>query len=210
MKFPFISDLDGYFCEVYANYDKLCILPGYRMPKMQDTRIDEFGRKYSFTLPADTMNLAKQEKKDELLALLKQKMTDKTFSFTFRPVGFGASVRDFFSRHTFKKYLREVCARYNTQPISLGEYLEVDGDIWKKIVNGKYYPSKNMIFSIALAGHFNYQETKSLLAVCGYEFEYEEVKDVVISYLLFKSVFNPAMVQAALEEYKLSNLFLKA
>ena len=69
MKFEFISDLDEYFCEQYANYDKICVLPGYRMPKMQDTREDEFGRKYSYTLPAKTMSLANQEKKAELLSV---------------------------------------------------------------------------------------------------------------------------------------------
>ena len=98
MKFDFISDLDAYFCEVYANYDRLCVLPGYHMPKMQDTRTDEYGRKYSYTLPAKTMNLAGQEKKDELLKLLKEKMTDKTFSFTFRPVSFWGRIADFFAK----------------------------------------------------------------------------------------------------------------
>ena len=32
--FDFITDLDEYFCEKYANYDKLCVLNGYKMPVM--------------------------------------------------------------------------------------------------------------------------------------------------------------------------------
>ena len=37
MTFDFIEDLDEYFCEKYANYDHICILKGYEMPKMQTT-----------------------------------------------------------------------------------------------------------------------------------------------------------------------------
>ena len=62
-----LTDLDEYFCEKYANCDKLCILPNYKMPMMQATEIREDGQSYAYTLPADTMRLARQEKKDELL-----------------------------------------------------------------------------------------------------------------------------------------------
>lgn len=210
MKFEFINDLDSYFCEVYANYDRLCTLPGYKMPKMQDTRVDEFGRKYSYTLPASTMNLAGQEQKTELLAALKEKIIDKSFSFSFRPLSFWGKIGDFFSKTAFRKYLKKVAAGYNTTLAALGEGLDVDAEIWKRITKGQFYPSKNMVFSIALVGHFTYQETKDLLAICGYEFCFDEEKDVIVSYLLFKRIYNPAMVQAALEEYKLGNLFIKA
>ncbi len=209
MKFEFLSDLDDYFCEVYANYDKLCVLPGYRMPKMQDTRTDEFGRKYAYTLPANTMRLALQENKAELLETLKEKMTDKTFSFSFRPLGFFAKIRELFAKVTFKKTLKEVAGRYNLTVEQVGEGLDVSPDVWKNIVKGKFYPSKNLVLSIALTARLTYQETKALLEVSDYEFDYEEVKDTVIAYLLFKGIYNPAMVQAALEEYKVQNLFIK-
>ena len=66
--YDFIADLDGYFCEKYANYDKLCILPGYKMPLMQASEVRADGRTYSYTLPSSTMRLAAQEKKTELLS----------------------------------------------------------------------------------------------------------------------------------------------
>ena len=62
MSFPFLSDLDNFFCEEYANYDKLCVLDGYKMPVMQRTITKEDGRAYSYTLPASTMRLADQER----------------------------------------------------------------------------------------------------------------------------------------------------
>ena len=79
--YDFIADLDEYFCETYANYDKLCVLPGYVMPVMQRSEVREDGRTYAYTLPANTMRLANQEKKAEILAELKKRMTDVTFSF---------------------------------------------------------------------------------------------------------------------------------
>ena len=84
MQFSFLEDLDEYFCEKYANYDKLCILDGYEMPVMQATKLDEFGRTYAYTLPAETMRLSLQKNKTELLKQLKTKLTDKSFSAKLR------------------------------------------------------------------------------------------------------------------------------
>ena len=86
--YDFIADLDAFFCEKYADYDRICILPGYRMPVMQATETRADGRTYGYTLPSETMRLALQEQKDELLKTLKSQMVDKTFSFSFQPVGF--------------------------------------------------------------------------------------------------------------------------
>ena len=70
MGFAFMEDLDGYFCEKYANYDRLCVLKGYEMPKMQTTERREDGTDYSYTLPASTMRLALQRNRAQLLAEL--------------------------------------------------------------------------------------------------------------------------------------------
>lgn len=102
-----MEDLDEYFCEKYANYDQICILKGYEMPKMQTTERREDGTDYSYTLPASTMRLSAQKNKTDLLRQLKEKMTDSTFSFTFRPVGF-------FGAHQGKlreKFLQKAFAR---------------------------------------------------------------------------------------------------
>ena len=121
--FDFIADLDAYFCETYANYDKLCVLKGYRMPKMQDTKIDEFGRTYAYTLPASTMRLALQENKAELLKALKTQMRDKTFSFSFRPLGFFARLKNKTSQYGFVKCLKETLKKYNVTPSALSPFL---------------------------------------------------------------------------------------
>ncbi|MBQ2740229.1 MAG: hypothetical protein IJF39_01235 [Clostridia bacterium] len=209
MKFEFIEDLDGYFCEKYANYDKICILPGYRMPKMQETTVDAFGRKYSYTLPAETMRLAKQEKCSSLLVELKSRMTDKNFSFSFRPLGFFQRISDVFSKDSFQKTLKAVCGHHNADPISVVDGLEINPAVWKRILSGEFYPSKPLVLALGLSAHFTYQETKALLRSCGYDFQFEDVSDTVISYLLLKEIYNKEMVQAAFAEYKLLPLPIK-
>ena len=101
--YDFIADLDEYFCEKYANYDKLCVLDGYRMPKMQTSEVRADGRTYAYTLPANTMRLALQENKAELLIELKKQMFDKTVSFSFRPLHFFARCKNKLSKFGFPK-----------------------------------------------------------------------------------------------------------
>ena len=207
--YEFIADLDEYFCEKYANYDKLCVLPGYKMPLMQETEIDEFGRTRAYTLPTDRMRLALQEKKGELLTALKGKMSDATFSFSFQPLGLFASLKNKHSKYGFAKNFKKMLEKYgiSEQDALLG--LDVDGEVWKNICKGKFLPTKNLIFSLALTLQFSLDDTEELLAYCLHEFDYAIVKDVVISYLLTSRVYNLDMIKAALEEYKVSNLFIK-
>lgn len=209
MKFDFLNDLDEYFCETYANYDRLCVLPGYRMPKMQDTKIDEYGRKTAYTLPANTMRLALQENKEGLLKKVKEGYLDKTFSFTFRPISLFRRFTNLFAKDAFLKVLKEIAGKHGLSAEQAFSSLNIPQEAQKGILKGKFYPSKNLLISMALTAQFNEKETKVLLAVCGYEFDFEEVKDTVVSYLLIKEIYNPAMVQAALDEYGVKNLFIK-
>ena len=176
-KYAFISDLDDYFCEKYANYDRMCVLKGYVMPKMQTTQRREDGTDYSYTLPPETMRLSLQENKAALLKQLKERMCDYTFSFSFRPPEQALGVTD------------------------IGEKTK------KRILKGAYYPTKNLIFTLALACGFSMEDTEALTAVCNVSFDYAIVKDVVVSYLLVNRVHNAEMIDAALEEYGVDGLF---
>lgn len=205
--FDFISDLDGYFCEKYANYDKLCILPGYHMPKMQDSKIDAFGRTRTYTLPSNTMRLALQENKTELLSALKSKIQDKTFSFSFVPLSFFRRVSNRFAKDGFLRTFRHVLSAYNLSAADVGAELNVAPEIWNKIARGSFLPTKNLILTMAITSHFSFADTEALLLTAGYQWDFAEVKDVVVGYLLQEKVFNRAMVEAALAEYKVENLF---
>ena len=207
--FDFIADLDEYFCEKYANYDRLCILPGYKMPVMQASEVDEFGRTRAYTLPANTMRLALQEKKKELLARLKEKMVDVTFSFSFQPMGFFASLKSKYSKYGFTKNFKKMLEKYGLSDEEAYSGLDISKEIWKKNCKGKFLPSKNLILSLALTAQLSFDDTELLLAYREEEFNYTIVKDVVISYLLSNKVYNPEMIQRALAEYKVTNLFIK-
>ena len=207
--YDFIADLDGYFCETYANYDKLCIIPGYVMPMMQRSEVREDGRTYAYTLPAETMRLANQEKKAEILAELKNRLTDTTFSFSFRPVGKFERIRNKFSKFAFYKALKEMLAKYGISFAEAKEQLDVADEVWKGIEKGEFEPTQNLLYSLALTAQFSYDGTCALMLLCGYEFDYEKPKDVVIAYLLMNKVYDRGMIDAALSEYKVTNLFLK-
>ena len=206
--FDFIQDLDGYFCEKYANYDKLCVLPGYRMPKMQTSEVREDGRTYAYTLPANTMRLAKQENKDALLKELKGRLSDKTFSFSFRTLGIFSRIKNIFSKYAPYKWLKVILDKCGTNATEAGELLSVDKEIWSGICTGKYLPTKNLILSLALTSQIGIEYTKDLLALCDYELDFTYEKDVVVAYLLEQKVYNRTMIDAALAEYKISNLFI--
>ena len=205
----FIADLDGFFCEKYANYDKLCVLPGYHMPKMQATRTDEFGRVFAYTLPSNTMRLALQENKVELLKELKTKIVDKSFSFSFQAIGLFKRIRNKFSKNAPYKLLAQTLQKYGVTPQAALEELTIDEEIWRGICKGKYAATKNTLFSLALTSHFSIEDTARLMAAYGYTVQYTSEKDVVICYLLWNKVYSRAMIEAAFAEYKVSNLFMK-
>ena len=207
--FDFINDLDEYFCEKYANYDKLCVLNGYKMPVMHASEVRADGRTYAYTLPSNTMRLALQENKAELLKTLKQQLFDKTFSFSFRPLRLFSAWKNKSSKYGFVKIFRLTMAKYNTTPEKVGEDLAIAPEIWKKICKGSFLPTKNVLFSLALTAHLSLDDLKNLLTVCGFELDFTFEKDVVMSYLVGEKVFNPEMVKAALAEYKVDNLFIK-
>ena len=207
--YDFLTDLDEYFCEKYANYDKLCILPGYEMPVMQRTKVDEYGRTYAYTLPPETMRLSQQKEKKALLEQLKLRMTDITFSFSFRTLGLFARIREHYSKYAVYKALKLLLAKYDLTEETAWEGLDISKEVWVGICKGKFLPSKNLVFSLALTGNFSYEDTMSLLALCGEEMDMSLVKDVIMTYLLTRKVYNRGMIDEALKVYKISNLFIK-
>ena len=207
--YDFLSDLDEYFCEKYANYDKLCVLPGYKMPVMQASEVRADGRTYAYTLPANTMRLATQEKKAELLAELKTRMVDINFSFSFRVQKLFTRIGNIFSKYAFHKNLKKVLEKYKLSEKEAGENLAISEEIWKNICKGKFLPSVNLLYSLALTGHLSMDDTAYLCSLCGYEVDYANVRVVVISYLLTRRVYNADMIESALKEYKITSLFLK-
>lgn len=207
--FDFIADLDAFFCEKYANYDKICILEGYKRPVMQATKVDENGLTYSYTLPMERMKLANQESKEALLKQLKPRLVDNTFSFSFIPYTFFKRVKKAFSEYSFHRTLRTLFESYNVNAQEVLQELNLSKEIWNNIWIGKFAATKNLILSIALVAQLSFEDTTELLNISGYEWDYAQQKDVVLTYLLQQKVYNREMIDAALKEYNIENLFLK-
>ena len=145
----------------------------------------------------------------KILEKLKKQICDKTFSFSFRPLGLFARMRNKSSRFGFVKWLKLIFAKYNLSFEEAGEALSIAPDIWKGIYKGNYLPTKNLLFSLALTAQLSMDDLTNLLAVSGYEWDYSIEKDVVISYLIGNKIYNRAMIDCALAEYKVTNLFIK-
>ena len=207
--YDFLTDLDDFFCKKYANYNKLCTLPSYVMPVMQRSEVREDGRTYAYTLPAETMSLDNQQKKAELLSELKQRLVDMDFSFSFIPLSVFTRIKNKFSKYGVYKNLQKMLEKYGVKKEDAIESLSISEEIWDKIYKGAFLPTKNLVYSLALTAQFSHDDTCALMFLCGYEFDFEKPKDVVISYLLMNKVYDRGMIDAALSEYKVTNLFLK-
>ncbi len=208
MDFAFIKDLDDFFCEKYANYDRICAQKGYVMPVMQSVKKDEFGRDVAYTLPSSTLRLSAQKNKEEILKNLKAGLFDEEFSFSFRPLGFFERIKTRFSKTSFPKVFPAVLQRKNLTIDDVEKTIPLETGIWKRIRLGKYAPTKNLIFSIALKNGLSDRDTLDLLKSCGFSYRMRSVKDVVAGYLLHHNITNPEMIASALAEYKITTLFL--
>ena len=204
------TDLDEYFCEKYANYDKLCLLPGYQMPKMQDSKIGDDGLTYSYTLPPETMRLAKQENKQDILREFKKRMFDQTFSFSFSVQSWFIRFINVFRKNTSGKVLRELLKYHNLTEKDAGRMLAIDENVWHGIYRGTFLPTKNTVFSLALVAEFSAREVDELFEVCGYAWDFTLVKDTVLSYLLQNRIYNAEMIKQACQEYSVENLFIRS
>lgn len=68
-------------------------------------------------------------------------------------------------------------AKYNTGAAEAGKLLDVDAVTWSRVCKGAYWPTKNLLFSLAITSHISLEDTCDLLAVCGFELDYALVKD---------------------------------
>jgi hypothetical protein len=101
-------------------------------------------------------------------------------------------------------------AKYGVKDEDVLAQINVAPEIWKGIRKGAFLPTKNLVLSLGLTMQMSYVDVNALLNFCDEFFDHTIVKDVVIEYLLSRKIYNPAMVQAALDEYAVANLFFKA
>ncbi len=195
MQTDFLKSLDDFFCDKYVNYGKLAAIAGYERP-LGATDGERF-------------KLSKQPKREEILARFKEGLVDKDFSFTFETLTWKQKLKDVRRTYTFKRNLPFLFRKYSLDEKTFYKEIDMSEEVWRNIVKGRFYPSKNAIFAMALAGGFSHKDTSIVLSSCMLSFDYESVRDVVVDYLLSYSVFNRDLIDEALKEYRVSCLPLR-
>ncbi len=200
----YLRALDEHFCAHYSDYVKLSAIEGYVMPEVLYVAKDgNIARRDS-----TCMRLCYQSEREVLLARFKEGLADTEFTFSFR----FPTVRQRFSawfhpkKPTFARLLPTALAHCNETAESAGSKLTVEPRFWDKIVKGSLYPEKNTILALALVCRMQLDDVQSLLRVCNFTLDAANVRDVVVDYLIVQKIFNPAMRDACLAEYKLTNL----
>ena len=205
MEESYISALDDFICARYSDYVKISALEGYKMPEVITVAKDgNIVRRDS-----SVMRLELQPERDALLKKFKDGLADTNYTFSFAFIPFRDRVRDRFSKYTFAKVLPDVLAHYGETGESVGEKLAIEPRFWRKIVKGKLYPEKGTVLALALVCRMQRGDVDKLLNVCGYSFAEDNVRDLVVEYLLSQSIFNPEMRDRCLAEYHITNLPIK-
>ena len=206
MEQEFLRALDEYFCAHYSDYVRLSAIDGYTMPDVLYVGKDgNIARR-----DAACMRLDRQPNAAELLARFKAGLCDTyfTFSFSFRTLR--EKLRDLREKNTFAKLLPAVLARASETAESAGAQLAIEPRFWQMIVRGKVYHEKNTVLALALVARLQLQDVRLLLTACGFTFSDDDVRDVVVRYLIEQRIFNPAMRNACLAAYRIASLPIAA
>lgn len=202
MGYGYLKELDDFFCARYSDYVRIAAIEGFRMPEMIVVDRDgNINRRDS-----EKMRLSEQPERDKLLQKFKEELADVEFTFDFSFPSFLDRVKDPFRKHTFSKYFPKVLQKYRQTSERVGKGLTVEPMIWEKILRGTLYPEKNVIMAIALFLRMELFDINNLYAVCGFEWDPESVRDVVFEYLITQKIFNPEMIRACLNEYRIETI----
>ncbi len=200
-----ISALDEYFAAHYSDYVRLSALRGYVKPELIVPARDGGVEKKDLSL----MRLVYQENCKELLAQLKEEQADTDYTFSFRFLTFSEKLHRPFERYSFAKVLPPILAAHRLTPEEAGERLTIEPRFWKKIVKGTLYPEKNTVLAVALVCGLTAMDTENLFNACGYEFDEQSVRDIVVRFLLEQKVFSRDLIMQCLAEYKIGCLPIK-
>lgn len=198
----YLRALDEFFCSHYTDYPKLGAIEGYRMPELLTIGKNGVLERQN----SERMKLCYQSDCAALLQTFKRGLVDTEFSFSFSYPSFPDRWRDLFRRHTFAKLLPAALARVKETPAGAGEKLSIEPEIWSKICKGSLYPAKSTVLALALVCRLSAGDVSDLLAVTGFSLSNENVRDIVVEYLVTQKVFNPQMRDACLAEYRIDTL----
>lgn len=207
MSDDFLKDLDDFFGKTYTDFDLISAMPSYEsvtisMILKNKNRIEE-GQIAS----NEMRKIAWQPQKDAVLAELKERLVDNSFSFSFRPARPGGRIRAFFgSKNHGGALLAAFIRKYGEDPDAAAEHLGLREEVWKGLRRGKFVPEKQLLFRAMLLYGFSREDGAVLLRACDAYYDFACVRDVVVCYLVSYRILNPEMIGKAFDEYRLRRI----
>lgn len=203
----FIDDLNAFFCKYYSNFDFICSMPSYEsmtisMILKNKNRIEE--GEYAAN---EMRKISFQNDPDKVLAEIKERYVDNTFTFSVRVAPMRQRFLAFFgSKNLPGRMLAKFITKYGEDPASMADKLGLDESTWKDTLKGIYIPEKVLLFKVFLLLGMRKEDCDALMKLCGAYYNFEDARDVVVRYLIGYRVFNREMIDAAFDEYHIRRI----
>ena len=202
-----MQDLDDYFCKKFADFDMIGSMPSYEsvtvsMILKNKNRIEE--GEYAAN---EMRKISYQPNPAKVLAEIKERYVDNTFTFSFRPAPFKQRIAALFGgRNTSGKFIAKLIRNYGEQPEGLWEKIGLAQKDWKAVLRGFYIPEKSLIYKITLLLGLSREDNFALMKECGCYYDFADARDVIVRYLVDYRVYNRDMIDAAFDEYHIRRI----
>lgn len=207
MEEPFIRDLNEYFAKRYRNFDRISSMPSYEsvtisMVLKNLNRVEE-GEQVS----DEARKICSQPKAAQVLAELKERYVDDTFTFSFRIAPFRVRLACLLRRRQNSgALLASVIRTYGEDPAKMAARLGLAEEDWARVLQGKYIPEKVLLYRLFLLLGMRQEDCDRLMRACEAYYNFEDARDVVVRYLIDYRVYNPEMIAAAFDEFHLRHI----
>ncbi len=202
-----ISDLDAFFSKNYCNFDFITALPSYEpvtvaMLLRSGNRVTEGQQSVN-----ERRKICYQPQKEALLAELKERYVDSSFTYNFSVASLRERMASLFRvRSKGGALLLALVERYGETPSAMPEKLGIAPYVWKKILRGYFVPEKVLLFKLCLLLGVSREDSHTLFKMYGAYYDFEDVRDVVVRYLIEYRVFNREMIEKAFAAYNLRQI----
>ena len=148
-----------------------------------------------------------QPKAEQVLAELKEKYVDNNFTFSVRVSPLRLRWKALFrARGLHGALIEKTIAKYGEDAKALAPRLGLDEKLWADVLKSYYIPEKVLLFKLALLLGMRQDDFNALMQACGAYYNMEDARDVVVSYLIGYRVFNPEMIAAAFDEFRIRRI----
>ena len=208
MSEQFIQDLNEYFSKKYADFDLICTSPSYEsvtisMLLQNRNRIEEGEH-----MTNEMRKIAYQPNAEQVLKEVKERYVDNNFTFSFRIAPVKQRLKALFgSKSVSGKRIAALISRYGEDPSGMAEKLGVSEEIWRNVLKSNYIPEKVLIYRLTLALGMSLDDNLELMEVCGVSYDFADARDVIVRYLVDYRIFNPEMIAATFDEFRIRRLF---